>query len=111
MMWRARVLLATACVLGIGCKDDSTPETPTQRGQSIYASNCTACHAMDPAADGPLGPAVAGSSLELISARVVQGNYPDGYKPKRDSRVMAPLPHLVNEVESLTAYLNSLDRP
>lgn len=102
------VACAAAVAVTVGCGGDSKPETPGERGRSIYASNCTACHAMDPGADGPLGPSVAGSSRELLEARVIRGDYPEGYEPKRDSRVMAPLPHLASEIESLTAYLSSL---
>ena len=62
---------------------------------------------MNPAQDGALGPAVAGSSLELLEARVVHGRYPEGYAPKRDSRVMVPLPHLEPQLTELAAYLAS----
>jgi mono/diheme cytochrome c family protein len=57
-------------------------------------ANCIACHSMNPAQDGALGPAVAGASLALLEARVLRGEYPEGYVPKRPSRVMIPLPHL-----------------
>ena len=55
-----------------------------------------------------LGPAVAGSSLELLEARIMRGEYPEGYEPKRPSRVMVPLPHLESRLPELAAYLNSL---
>ena len=77
-------------------------------GRSTYNANCIACHAMDPAIDGALGPAVAGSSLELLEARVLRGGYPAGYVPKRPSRVMIPLPHLEPKLPALAAYLQSL---
>ena len=95
----------TVAAFSLACSEPGV-QTPAERGRSVYASNCTACHAMDPGSDGPLGPSVVGSSRELLEARVVHGNYPDGYAPKRDSRVMAPLPHLATEIDSLTAYLN-----
>ena len=107
MIDRTIPLLLTL-VASAGCGGDGgAEETPFERGRAVYASNCTACHAMDPGADGPLGPAVVGSSRELLEARVIRGDYPGGYQPKRDSRVMAPLPHLLDEIDSLTAYLNS----
>jgi mono/diheme cytochrome c family protein len=77
-------------------------------GRSVYNANCIACHAMDPTKDGALGPAVAGSSLELLEARVVHGGYPEGYEPKRPSRVMVALPHLEPRLPELAAYLQSL---
>ena len=92
-------------------KDPASPPSQAElvaRGKSVYNANCIACHAMDPAIDGALGPAVAGSSLELLEARVLRGGYPAGYVPKRPSRVMIPLPHLEPKLPALAAYLQSL---
>jgi len=77
------------------------------RGERIYNVNCIACHHRDPAQDGGLGPAVAGASRELIEARVIRGEYPPGYTPKRDTRLMIPLPHLEPEIDALAAFLAS----
>lgn len=76
------------------------------RGRAVWMSNCIACHAQDPNVDGALGPAVAGSSYELLEARVVHGTYPPGYKPKRESGIMIALPHLENDIGALEAFLN-----
>lgn len=84
-----------------------SPADLAKRGRSVYMSNCIACHNPDPSQDGALGPAVTGSSQELIEARVIRAEYPPGYTPKRDSRAMIPLPHLQNDIEALTAFLNS----
>ena len=135
--WRLGLLLAAAG-LAFGCGDDPAPtpagdsgaveatkpppfpapgetavDTRTQdelvaAGRATYNANCIACHAMNPAIDGALGPAVAGSSLELLEARVMRGEYPPGYEPKRGSRVMIALPHLAPRVPELAAYLQSL---
>ncbi len=78
-------------------------------GRSVYNANCIACHNVDPTQDGALGPAVAGSSLELLEARVVHGDYPEGYEPKRASRVMVALPHLEPRLPELAAYLGTLE--
>ena len=88
--------------------ESRTPEELIAAGRSVYNANCIACHAMDPKIDGALGPAVAGSSLELLEARVVRGGYPEGYEPKRPSRVMVALPHLEPRLPELAAYLQSL---
>jgi len=91
---------------------DSKPQRTQQElvaaGRAVYNANCTACHSMNPAQDGALGPAVAGASYELLEARIVQGGYPEGYEPKRSTRVMVALPHLEPKLEELTAYLASL---
>jgi mono/diheme cytochrome c family protein len=75
------------------------------KGKETWLAQCIACHNPDPAKDGPLGPAVKGSSRELLEARVVQGTYPPGYTPKRPSRVMPPRPDLASSIPDLAAYL------
>ena len=78
------------------------------RGRSVYVSNCSVCHNPDPGLRGSLGPEVAGSSRALLEARLLRNSYPEGYMPKRDSRVMMALPYLKDEIGSLAAYLSPL---
>ena len=107
--------LLMAFALGCESKEDKKEPSPAQlqqaklydRGRSVYFSRCIACHHSDPKKDGAIGPAVWGSSLELLRARVIYGNYPAGYKPKRPTQVMVALPHLKNDVDALHEYLNS----
>lgn len=108
-----KVAAATAlCALAIfaGCSKeadqavaDKSPEW--QRGRGVFVANCIACHNGDPAKDGPIGPALKGSSRELIEARVVRGKYPPNYRPKRQTHVMPQFPFLAEEVPYLEAYL------
>jgi mono/diheme cytochrome c family protein len=102
----ASALTLAALALG-ACSQDTDPGLSplAQEGRQIYLPVCTACHNADPALDGTLGPAIAGSSRELLEAKVVRGEYPAGYAPKRDSRSMVPLPHLAERIDALTAYL------
>ena len=83
----------------------ASPAALAERGRQIYKLNCIACHNPNPAVDGVLGPAVAGASLELLSARVLHGKYPEGYKPKRDTKTMPAFPQLEAELPALHAYL------
>ena len=94
--------LLAAC----GKREDN--RTEAQKGATIYSLHCTACHNANPVRDGSLGPALQGSSLELLLARVMRGEYPPGYTPKRSTHIMQPLPLTEDEVKSLHAYLNSL---
>ena len=126
----AAIALAGAVALAVGCGDDTntantaaagsnssdskdtaSPEGGetdlASRGERIYNVNCIACHHRDPTQDGGLGPPVAGSSRELLEARVMRGEYPPGYTPKADTRLMIALPHLEPELDALTAFLAS----
>jgi mono/diheme cytochrome c family protein len=76
-----------------------------EKGKQIWLGQCIACHNPDPAKDGALGPAVKGSSRELLEARVVRGEYPLGYAPKRPTKVMPPRPDLAPSIPDLAAYL------
>jgi mono/diheme cytochrome c family protein len=97
-----------------GAEDKSLVGTPAEvnadlvkRGRGVYAGNCTACHNPNPNLDGALGPALAGSSLELITMRVLHVQYPPGYTPKRDTAIMLPLAYLEPELPALAAFLNT----
>ena len=77
------------------------------QGRQVYQSNCMACHNMNPAQKGSLGPAVSGSSEALLEARVVDGNYPPGYTPKADTHLMVAMPYLKKDIKALAAYLEN----
>lgn len=77
-------------------------------GRRAYMANCIACHNPDPSKEGTLGPALAGSSLALVEARVMRAEYPPGYTPKRSSSLMPAQPFLKKDVPDLAAYLESL---
>ena len=103
------ILLLLAIVGFVGCSKDSkdAPENPdAARGRAVFLANCVACHNNDPSKDGPIGPAIKGSSRELIEARVLSTSYPPNYKPKRPTKVMPQFPFLKDEIPYLAAYLN-----
>lgn len=101
---RVQAAVATALLLGCSGGGESLSEA-AQRGQRTYQNVCIACHAPDPSVDGTLGPAIAGSSLELIEGRVLRNEYPPGYTPKRNSTVMPVFPYLEDKLPDLAAYL------
>ncbi len=104
-------LAAIAAVFSLACSEGAPADAKVAlaaRGKVVFETNCTACHARDPRVDGPIGPAVACASAELLAAKVIRNEYPPGYTPKRDTRAMAPLPHLEKELPALAAYLQSL---
>ena len=105
-----RIAAAVSLGLGVFCLAcrPSTDDSPVELGRRAYVANCTACHNPDPAKDGTLGPALAGSSLALVEARVLRAEYPPGYTPKRPSQLMPAQPYLKSEVPNLAAYLESI---
>ena len=110
-MPRIGQFIVTALLLSsvAGCSKDSdqtSEKSPDwQRGRAVYLANCVACHGNDPSKDGPIGPAIAGSSRELLEGRVLSTSYPPNYKPKRPTKVMPQFPFLKEEIPYLAAYL------
>ena len=107
---RFGAILAAAFCFG-ACKpqQNGTPEDDAVRqGRSVYILHCTACHnSGDPGKDGTLGPAIKGSSLELLQARILRGEYPAGYTPKRATHIMPKLPLTDDDIRHLHAFLNA----
>jgi mono/diheme cytochrome c family protein len=102
------LVVCAACATWVACGEGgATALSPlAQEGQRVYQNVCIACHNGDPTQDGTLGPALAGSSQELLHARVVEGSYPPGYTPKRpDSGAMPRFEYLEPEIPALAAYL------
>jgi mono/diheme cytochrome c family protein len=115
-MRKLRFLLLFLALGLTGCGKDSEMSADSRasgdprRGRGIYAAYCIACHNSDPARDGPIGPAIAGSPRPLIEARILGAAYPPGYAPKRDTRIMPAMPHLKRAIPDLAAYLNEGDK-
>lgn len=98
----------------VSCSDDQPDEDAflspaARRGKQVYV-NCIACHGADPTRDGPVGPAIAGASRELIAARVLRGEYPEGHRPKRNTKQMPPMPYLEPHLDDLAAYLREVEQ-
>lgn len=94
-----------AALLVVGACSDAAPTNPVERGRRVYLSACTTCHHSNPTLPGRSGPALAGSSRELIEARVLRAQYPPGYTPQRNSNAMLAAPHLAPYIGDLTAFL------
>ena len=86
-------------------KQPANADPKAQAGRGLYLANCIACHNVNPALNGSLGPAIKGSGLDLVKARVLHGEYPPGYSPKRPTRIMRPLPLTEENVEDIQAFL------
>jgi mono/diheme cytochrome c family protein len=100
--------LAAFAILGLACSPANDHELSAQarEGEKIYQNVCIACHNGNPNLDGALGPANAGASAELLTAKVLRGEYPPGYAPKRPgSNAMPRFEHLAGQIPALAAYL------
>jgi mono/diheme cytochrome c family protein len=109
-----RLRLALPLALTVACSggEASGPQAALlKRGQQVYAINCTACHSPEPTLAGPVGPAVAGSPLALLEAKVLRNEYPPGYTPQRDTQAMVALAHLEPDLPALAAYLAAAAKP
>src|SRR5262245_66315581 len=81
---RTRALAALGTFALACAPSDEPPLSDLAReGEKVYQNICIACHNGNPNLDGALGPANAGSSAELLAAKVLHGEYPPGYTPKR----------------------------
>jgi mono/diheme cytochrome c family protein len=106
MQLRLVLVLVLGSPLACSQAEPGDPQAAlVKRGEQVYLTNCTACHARNPNDPGPVGPPIAGSSLELLQAKVLRNEYPPGYTPKRDSKAMIPLPHLEPELPAIAAFL------
>ena len=102
--------LGASLLLAVSCSQEGTEGGDAQlvkRGKVVYETVCTACHARAPGEPGPVGPAIAGASFELLEAKVLRNEYPPGYTPKRDTQAMVPFPHVEPDLPAIHAYLAS----
>ena len=100
----ALAALAAALALA-GCGGPETLSPEAERGRQVYLAQCLSCHGPDPAQDGPVAPAIKGASRELPASRIRDGAYPSGYRPKRPTKVMPPMPAVAADIGVLTEYL------
>jgi mono/diheme cytochrome c family protein len=107
---RFPLLLALIASASAACSNSAELSPLAQQGQRVYQNVCIACHNGDPTQDGSTGPAIAGSSRELIEARVLHASYPPGYTPKRQSNVMPRFDYLSDQIDALAAYLDEVPR-
>ena len=99
------LMLLALAACGSGGEADDPQAALVARGRAVYETVCTACHARRPTEPGPVGPPIAGSSEQLLRAKVLRNEYPPGYTPKRNTHAMVPFPHLEPDIPAIAAYL------
>jgi mono/diheme cytochrome c family protein len=107
--WIASAVLALGVLAACDKRSDAPVAKPGEgdpkRGRAIYLTTCAACHNNDPSKDGAIGPAIKGSSKELVEARVLRAAYPPGYTPKRRTTMMPAQPDLQSAIPDIVAFL------
>jgi len=101
-------------LLLISCTKDKSLEGKTaeeikliNQGRKVYMTTCVVCHHPNPKLVGPTGPAIHGSSLELVTAKLLKGGYPKGYKPKRSTHLMPTfIEEHAKDVDAIHSFLN-----
>ena len=102
-----RLGLALLAIVTMACAGESeeSGDPAVARGEKIYRNICVVCHNADPSLAGPLGPAIAGLSRQLLEAKLLRGEYPAGYKPKRGSEQMPRFEYLEPNLDDIAAFL------
>ncbi len=61
-------------------KNNISPEQMAlvKKGKMVYMTYCMVCHNANPRLAGGIGPSNWGSSLELVTMKVLYGKYPKG---------------------------------
>ena len=102
----ACLALALTGACGDNGKDSQAVKGPDPaRGRRLYIATCIVCHNTDPSKPGSQGPAIKGSSLELLEAKVLHKRYPPGYEPQRTTKAMPTYPQLRKRIADIAAYL------
>ena len=78
-----------------------------EKGRTVYFANCVSCHNNNPKKAGSIGPVVYGVPIDVLTQKIVSGEYPENYRPKRTSKIMPLMPHLNSQISNLYAFINS----
>jgi mono/diheme cytochrome c family protein len=88
--------------------------TGIEKGKHIWTTTCIQCHNADPNIKGKIGPETVDAPLEVMTAKVMTGLYPDplpaGFVPKRKTRAMRKLPQFKDDIPDIWAYVQSVKK-
>ena len=88
-------------------KNSVTLTNDIEKGRMVYFANCVSCHNNNPKKPGSIGPVVYGVPIDVLPQKILSGEYPENYRPKRTSKIMPLMPHLNSEISNLYAFINS----
>jgi mono/diheme cytochrome c family protein len=100
---------ALMAIAALACSGESeeSGDPAVARGEKIYRNICLVCHNADPNQTGVLGPDIASANRELLEAKVLRGEYPAGYTPKRNTKQMPQFNYLEPNLDDIAAFLAS----
>jgi mono/diheme cytochrome c family protein len=99
--WALCAIFTIAC----GGEAEAPGDPAVARGEKIYRNVCVVCHNPDPNQSGALGPDIAGAARDLLEAKVLRGEYPAGYTPKRNTKQMPKFDFLEPNIDDIAAFL------
>jgi mono/diheme cytochrome c family protein len=95
-------------------KVEEAPVIDIEKGHKIFLTQCIACHNKDPNIKGAIGPELTDAPLDLMKIKVVTGRYPEvlpeGFVPKRKTKLMKKFPQLEADVPSIHAWIQSVKK-
>ena len=95
-------------------KVEEAPAIDIEKGHKIFLTQCIACHNKDPNIKGAIGPELTDAPLDLMKIKVVTGRYPEvlpeGFVPKRKTKLMKKFPQLEADVPSIHAWIQSVKK-
>lgn len=74
-------------------------------GEKLYIRNCWSCHS-DPRV-GMMGPELITTPDRVFKPKILTKSYPDGYKPKRSTKLMPTFKLTDEEIEAIVKYVRS----
>lgn len=90
----------------------TTAPSLIDQGKKAYLSNCISCHNKDPNLKGSLGPEVTNVPIEVFKHKILTGRYPiplpSGFSPRRNSKVMRPIPRVEKDIEAIHEWIKSM---
>ena len=88
-----------------GCDDGPPVEPALARGRQTYQTICISCHNANPALAGSVGPPLKNMARAILEAKLLHGEYPAGYTPRRDTKMMPTQPQLAPALDDLALFL------
>jgi mono/diheme cytochrome c family protein len=104
--------IENTAVVEVKVESKKTQAELIEQGRRLYISNCISCHNKDPNLKGALGPEMVDAPLEVMTSKIMTGVYPEklpeGYIPKRKTKIMKAIPKLKEDIPAIYAWVHSM---